>query len=374
MPSHTCRRIALTQPQALLHLAALANAITRITKKTTKIPTQAVTTDTPTAAAAPPAPLPCAPKGASTDASTPNHVPHAAAADAPTAAKASWFVRAVSGLKDKWSAVIAAAATKTPAAAEKHAPTPRTASATSSTSTTRKSNTAQAAAATPGDGASAPKASEKANWFARAFATAEAKCGAACDSVAASWRASAAKATAALTPKRKVLIKKSRSSKADTKTSSLPTSPAALAPVAGPIDNASPTSAAADDAAVLVSVVAPAAPEPTVAALKPGSKAGAAATPRWGKYVGDRFRAALPRTRSGRRPTTPAAPIKARSGGTPAKPCDAEPATAAAVAAPKGRVGAALTAKLARLSSRRSRDRPDQVAAAAVGGEAAVAC
>jgi hypothetical protein len=357
-----------------VNLATLGNALKRITTPKAAIK---IIADAPSATTAPLAPLACAPEPKSSDATTPDPVPHAAAADAPTAAKASWFVRAVSGLKDRWRAVTAAAATKTPAAAEKHAPTPRTASATSASATSSTSNTSQAAAAAaPGDDASAPKAPKKANWFARAFATAEAKCGAACASVAVSWPASAAKAAAALTPKRKALIKKSRSSKADTKTSSLLTSPAVVAPVAGPIDIDSSTSAAADDAAVLVSVVAPAAPEPTVAALKPGSKAGAAATPRWGKYLGDRFRAALPRTRSDRRPTTPAAPIKARSGGTPAKPGDAEPATAATVAAPKGRIGAALAAKLARLSSRRSRDRPDQVAAAAeaLGGEAAVAC
>ncbi|KIZ04910.1 hypothetical protein MNEG_3053 [Monoraphidium neglectum] len=236
---------------ALVNLATLGNALKRITTPKAAIK---IIADAPSATTAPLAPLACAPEPKSSDATTPDPVPHAAAADAPTAAKASWFVRAVSGLKDRWRAVTAAAATKTPAAAEKHAPTPRTASATSASATSSTSNTSQAAAAAaPGDDASAPKAPKKANWFARAFATAEA---------------------------------------------------------------------------------------------------------------------------NDRRPTTPAAPIKARSGGTPAKPGDAEPATAATVAAPKGRIGAALAAKLARLSSRRSRDRPDQVAAAAeaLGGEAAVAC
>jgi hypothetical protein len=344
-------------------------------KTTTMTTADAIVTDAaPSAAATSPAPLPCANECTSTDASTPDHVPHAAAADAPPAFKAGWFVRAVSGLKDKWRAVTVAAAIKAPATPKKHAPSPRAASATSTSS--QSTTTAQVTAAAPaGATASAPEAPKKASWLARTLAAANAKCDAASDSAAASWRATAAKASAALTPKRNASLKKCRSVKADTANSCLLSSPAVDAPAAGPMNNSGHTPAAADDAAVLVTIAASTASELAATALKPGPKASAKGAPGWGKSFGDRLRAALPRARSSRRLTVPSltAPAEARSG-LSAKACDAEPVNA--TAAHKGRIGAALTAKLARLSSRRSRSRPDQAAAAAeaIGGEAAVAC
>jgi hypothetical protein len=354
-----------------LHLATLSDAVKRVatpkattSETTTKTKSNAATAGAPTAAAAPPSPLPCSPERTSTKASTPDHVPHAAAADALTACQAGWFVRAASA-KDKWRTMTAAAASKTPAALNKQLPAPRSASASS---TSNKSNAAKAEAAAPSDDASAVKASQNTSWLATALTAAQAKCGAACDSVTNSWRAPAAKASAALTPRGKAALKKGRSGKPDATAAPVPAGAALPVPAAGIDVASSPVPAACTDAAVVVSILAPLAPTPS-------SETGAAAAPKWRKNFGDRFRAALPHARSCRRTpaSCPTGCIEARTA-TTAKPCcDAE--AAAAAAARKRLIGATFAAKLGRLSLRRSP--PDQAASAVagvVGGKAAVAC
>ncbi|KIY99523.1 hypothetical protein MNEG_8438 [Monoraphidium neglectum] len=266
---------------AFLHLAALADAIKRAT--TIKTATGAITSDTTPTAAEPLAPGPGDPERGPADTgrgSPDDPSSHTAAtADAPTAPKAGWFVRAVGGFKAKWRAatvVVAAAVTKTAHASKEPVPSPRAASISS---TSNRSIAAKAVSAAPGDDASGPKVPKKTNWFASTLAAVNAECGAARDSVTASWRATAAKAPAVLTPKSKASPKKGRRGKAGATTACVPAAAALTASAAGPDAASSPVPAAGTDAAVHVSIVASLAPEPAPTAPKPCSEAGAAAAP-----------------------------------------------------------------------------------------------